>query len=119
MPDVAFFVDLESRVWDALVSGDATADRALLSSDFVGVYPTGFADRDDHAGMLTGGPTMAEFTIRHARLIEVSASTVMLCYRADFRRAGGTQTETMYISSLWAEREGRWVNTFSQDTPAA
>jgi hypothetical protein len=118
VPDLAFFVELESRVWNALVRGDAAGDRAMLSNDFVGVYPSGFADRDDHAGMLADGPTMAEYAIRDARLVDVSDTTVMLCYRAEFRRAGGTRTETMYISSLWAERDGRWLNTFSQDTPA-
>ena len=119
MHDVEFFVGLESRVWEALATGDANADRALLSSDFVGVYATGFADRTAHADQLTGGPTMAESTIRDAQLIEVSDTTAMLCYRADFRRAGSELTETMYISSLWCERDGRWWNTFSQDTPAS
>jgi len=40
-----FFVALESRVWDALVRGDADADADLLATDFLGVYATGFADR--------------------------------------------------------------------------
>jgi len=40
---VQFFVDLESRMWDALANCDANADHELLSADFVGVYPTGFA----------------------------------------------------------------------------
>jgi hypothetical protein len=47
---------------------------------------------------------------------------VLLCYRADYRpaRAGGPgAASTMYISSLWVERDGRWLNVFSQDTPAA
>ena len=118
MPDIEFFVELESRVWDALVRGDAAADRALLSHDFVGVYQTGFADRDAHAAQLDAGPTMAQYAIRDARLIDVSDTTAMLCYRADYRRAAGTMTETMFISSLWTERDGRWLNTFSQDTPA-
>jgi hypothetical protein len=118
VPGIEFFVELESRVWDALVRGDAAADREMLSSDFVGVYPTGFADRDDHAGMLADGPTMSEYAILDARLVDVSDAKVMLCYRADFRRAGDTRTETMFISSLWTERDGRWWNTFSQDTPA-
>ena len=115
-----FFVDLETRVWEALATGDPDADRELLSSDFVGVYPSGFADLADHAGQLAGGPTMAEYAISDARLIRVAPSNVMLCYRADYRsiRDGVPGAdEAMYISSLWVERDGRWWNTFSQDTP--
>lgn len=113
-----FFVDLESRVWDALARGDAAADRELLSSDFVGVYPTGFADRADHVGEVSDGPSVASYAIEDARLIEVSADAVMLCYRAEYQRPGREQGETMFISSLWVQRDGRWWNTFSQDTPA-
>ncbi len=115
---IDFFVDLESQVWEALLAGDIAADEALLTTDFAGVYPTGFADRTDHAGELADGPTVAAYTINDARLIRVSAAAVMLCYRADARRVSGPD-ETMYISSLWVERDGRWQNVFSQDTPAS
>ncbi len=114
-----FFVDLESAVWDALVSGDADADRALLSDDFVGVFPTGFANRADHADELADGPSIASYAITDARLIDVSADAALLCYRADYRLPGHSTAQVMFISSLWVRREGRWWNTFSQDTPAA
>jgi hypothetical protein len=114
-----FFVDLESAVWDALVTGDADADRALLSEDFVGVFPTGFANRADHADELADGPSIATYTITDARLIDASEDAVLLCYRAEYRRPSQSAAEVMFISSLWVQREGRWWNTFSQDTPAA
>jgi hypothetical protein len=119
---VEFVVALESRVWDALVHGDSDADHALLARDFLGVYPTGFADRAGHADQLADGPTVASYAIAEAQLIHVSPMAVVLCYRADYRRLlGGVaqRPETMYVSSLWVERDGRWLNVFSQDTPAA
>jgi hypothetical protein len=118
---VEFFVALESLVWEALACGDASADRELLGSDFVGVYPTGFATRSDHADELVDGPTVATYVITDPRLIRLTESAVMLCYRAEYRRLKGGlpgEEETMYVSSLWIERDGRWWNTFSQDTPA-
>jgi hypothetical protein len=114
------FIRLETEVWRALVSGDAVADARLLAEDFLGVYPTGFADRSDHVGQLNAGPTVDEFTLSHERLLVLSDSVVLLAYRADYRRAPraeGTELETMYVSSLWCRRGGRWVNVFSQDTP--
>ena len=115
---IEFFVDLESEVWDALATGDAAADEALLTSDFTGVYPTGFADRGEHAGELANGPTVASYSINDARLIRLAPSAVLLCYRADYRRVSGSEA-TMYISSLWTEHDGTWRNVFSQDTPAS
>lgn len=112
-----FFVDLESGVWDTQVSGDPHAQRELLSADFLGVYPSGFANRDEHAEQLSDGPITASYSITDARLIEVSEDSVLLCYRADHQPSGQDETETMYISSLWVERDGRWWNTFSQDSP--
>ncbi|MCP2263077.1 DUF4440 domain-containing protein [Promicromonospora thailandica] len=120
MPDrtTDFFVALETRVWDALVAGDPDADRALLSEDFVGLYPTGFATRDEHAAELADGPTVTSYRITQERVVEVAPGSVLLCYRADYEPAGGGEPEAMYVSSLWVERDGRWWNTFSQDCTA-
>lgn len=117
-PRVQFFINLESRVWGALIDGDADADRELLSDDFVGLYPTGFANRADHTGQLVDGPSIASYSITAARLIEVSKDAVMLCYRAEYQRPQRNTGEAMFISSLWLRRDGRWQNTFSQDSPA-
>ncbi|MGD9997969.1 MAG: DUF4440 domain-containing protein [Ilumatobacteraceae bacterium] len=121
-PSLEHFVGLESQVWQALLDGDADADRSLLTDDFVGLYPTGFATRDEHAGQLTEGPTMAEYAISEARSIELSEDAVLLCYRADYRktrRGEPGEPEAMYVSSLWVERDGVWLNSFSQDTPTS
>ncbi len=119
--DIEFVLALETEVWEALARGDGDTDRALLSDDFVGLYPTGFADRSEHADQLADGPTVASYSITEARLILVSPVAAMLCYRADYEpvRGGVAQgPRTMFVSSLWMERDGIWLNVFSQDTPA-
>jgi hypothetical protein len=118
--DLATFVELETRVWDALRRGDADEDARLLADDFLGVYPSGFADRSDHVGQLANGPTVAEFALHEARLMVLSDDNVMLAYRAEYRRihAGVPgPLESMYITSLWSRRDGNWRNVFSQDSP--
>lgn len=116
MADLDFFLALETRVWQALVTGDAGADAALLAPDFLGVYSTGFAGRDAHAGQLDGGPTVARFTISDARLLPLGPGRALLAYLADYTRIGAQEPEAMYVSSIWEERDGVWRNTFSQDT---
>ena len=122
-PGIADLVRLETEVWRALAEGDGPADARLLSDDFLGVYPTGFADRSEHVAQLDGGPTVTAYELSDERLLVLSDSVVLLSYRADFRRPSDSsapgELETMYISSLWCLRDGRWVNVFSQDTPAS
>jgi len=48
----------ERAVWAALMRGDKAADLALLSPDFLGVYPSGFADRAEHAMQCDDGPSV-------------------------------------------------------------
>ena len=116
--NTGFFVSLETRVWEAPASGDGAADRALLSEDFLGVYPSGFADRDDHASQLADGPTVVSYEIRDPRLRVLSDDHVLLSYEASWGRAVGADPDIVYISSLWSRVDGEWVNVFSQDTPA-
>lgn len=119
--DVDNLLKLERRVWDALVEGDVEADTELLAEDFVGVYPTGFANRSDHVAQLSDGPSVSSYVLSEPRRLHVSDRAVMLSYRADFHRVsdvGDEPPEVMYISSLWCQRGDRWVNTFSQDTPS-
>jgi hypothetical protein len=116
-PALSEILNLEKQVWMALVEGNAIADRALLSADFLGVYPTGFANRDDHVGQFADAPTMAEFELSDERLRVLTPDIVLLSYKADYLRPGATTREAMLISSLWERRNDVWVNSFSQDTP--
>jgi hypothetical protein len=113
---IELFLSLENQVWNALVAGDGAADGALLSEDFLGVYPSGFANRSQHTGQLANGPTIAAFEISESQVRVVSETAVLLSYRADYRRTEG-DPEVMLISSLWCLRDDRWFNVFSQDTP--
>lgn len=121
IPTLDEILACERAVWEALVQGDAAADAAALSEDFVGLYPTGFSDRDDHVGQLSGGATVARYRLSETRLVVAGPVFALLAYRADYRRPDGAKGEVMYVSSLWrraAEAPGGWVNLFSQDTPA-
>lgn len=120
MPDLAAFLALETKVWEALVKGDNDADAALLTPDFLGVYPSGFAGRADHSGQLGNGPVMARYRFDQARLRTIGRDHALLSYRASYRRVGqGACSEVMFITSLWQRTDAGWLNSFSQDTPAA
>lgn len=118
-PQPQYFIRLERQVWQALVDGDADADRSLLADGFLGVYPDGFARRDEHVAQFAAAPTVSWFSIERSHDIELGDDAHLLCYEARFRRPGSDELHRMYVSSLWQRIDGRWVNTFSQDTPAS
>jgi len=107
----------ERAVWQALVTGDAAADVALLAEDFLGVYPDGFSGRDGHSGQLADGPTVASYAISEEHLRPLGPDHMLYAYRANYRRVGATTSEDMLVSSIWEKRDGGWINIFSQDTP--
>jgi hypothetical protein len=117
--DIEQFIRLETEVWEALATGDGDADGRLLSDDFLGVYTVGFADRAAHVAQLADGPTVIDYSLSETRLMALSDDMALLAYRAEFRRTGEEHPESVLISSIWQERQGRWVNIFSQDTPSA
>ena len=108
----------ETAVWEALVTGDAAADAAALSADFLGVYPDGFAGKADHCGQLADGPTVARYRLTEAQVKPLGADHALLAYRARYVRVGRAEEEEMYVSSIWQRDGTGWVNVFSQDTPA-
>lgn len=120
-PLLAEILALETLVWEALVQGDADADAEadaqMLTSDFLGVYPSGFSGKADHCGQLQDGAAMADYRLSDARLRRISAGAVLLSYRAAYLPAGATEWKSMLISSLWEKDADGWRNSFSQDTP--
>lgn len=110
-------MELEHQVWRALQTADMAADEALLSEDFIGVYPSGFADRAEHSGQLTSGPSVSEYDLTNARLLKISPTAAVLSYRAIYSGWGQKDRREMFVSSIWQKRDGIWRNIFSQDTP--
>lgn len=118
-PDLNFFLELESQVWAALASGDQRADESLLADQFLGVYSSGTAGKAEHAAQLLNGPTVAEYSLTEAKVMALAEDVVLLTYRAQFtRKPADRDQETMYITSIWQQSDGHWLNIFSQDTPA-
>jgi len=116
--DIATEVEAAERaVWEALRRGDRAADLAALSPDFLGVYPSGFATRADHAAQLDDGPSVTGYSLSGITVREVAPALVLIAYRACYSRTGEPEA-AMYVSSLWRRGPKGWQNSFSMDCPA-
>jgi hypothetical protein len=106
----------ETAVWDALASGDAPADAALLADDFLGVYASGMAGKSSHVDPLRDGPTVDRYVLSEVTTRALTSELVLIAYRADFTRQPGGDEESMYVTSIWRHDGSTWRNVFSQDT---
>jgi hypothetical protein len=118
MNEASFFLELESKVWDALVAGNIKADEELLADDFLGVYSSGIAGKEEHAAQLMEGPTVANYSLSDARIMILAEDTALLSYLARWTRIANGKQEAMYITSIWKKTNQLWLNIFSQDTKA-
>lgn len=119
--DKNHFISLETKVWDALVNGDIETEKQLIADDFLGIYETGFSDKDEYLSQLEDGPSIEWYKISNSRIILEGATSAALTYQADFISSINRESkikETMYVTSIWSLRNGKWVNTLSQDTLA-
>ena len=116
--DIDSLLLLENTVWQALVTGDASEDARMLEDGFLGVYDTGYSDKDGHVGQLNAGPTVVHYDLSDARLLVLGEGVLLLAYKADFTRVGRDRPETLYVSSVWRKTAQGWRNIFSQDTAA-
>jgi hypothetical protein len=118
---IELILKLETEVWEALRTGDSRRDGHMLSEDFLGVYPTGFANKAEHVGQLKNGPTVLSYELTSPRIVDLGENRFILAYKAIWIRLKNgvaRPREVMFVSSVWEYRADRWFNTFSQDTPA-
>jgi len=95
-------------------------DAEMLSDDFVGVYSTGIWNKSQHCKQLEAGPVVAKYELQNPIIQSRPDGSVMLIYSATYTPLKNGEIEAerkMYVSSLWENRGGRWLNVFSQDTP--
>lgn len=116
------FIEYEKEVWEAFCTGDELRDKTALTEDFLGVYETGYSDREAHCAQLRNGPIASSYELSEERLMPLSEDIVLLTYLATWKRQlpeGAGPEEKMYISSIWKRNGDDWKNIFSQDTPMA
>lgn len=89
----------ETAVWQALVDGNIGADADALDDGFLGVYPSGFADKATHVGQLADGPTIAAFALSDLRIMQLSATHVVLSYHACYNSPAARMRRCMSVRS--------------------
>ncbi len=110
---------LERKELDAIKDGNMTAFAGLLADDAVFVNSRGFGDKA-LVVKNTSAFKLIEYSMDEVKIVPLSANAGLIAYKLTEKgNAHGKEISgVVYASAVWAEREGKWVCLFSQETPA-
>jgi hypothetical protein len=104
---------------DCLKTGDLAAFAALTADEAVFVDGHGPADKAQVVKN-TSEFRLDGYTIEDVKLVPLSSKSGLLAYTiTESGTSHGKQFKAkVYVSSIWAERKGKWLCLFSQETSA-
>jgi hypothetical protein len=113
-------VSQERKELESLKTGDMNLFASLLAEDAVFLDDHGAATKAEVV-QHTAGFRLTEYSMEDVRFVQVSANSGLITYKITEKgNSNGREfSAQVYISALWAERAGKWVCLFSQETTAA
>lgn len=109
----------EREELDALETGNMQAFANLLAEEAVFVDARGPVSKAEVVKN-TAEFRLSEYAMQEVRFVPLSSKSGLIAYRLFEKGAshGREFAGTVYVSSLWAERNGKWLCLFSQETAA-
>lgn len=111
----------ETALWNAWKEKNAKPFQAWLSADSVMVGDGGVSGKADVAKEISSmNCEIRSFSLTDWKLTMVDGDAALLTYKGmqDGTCAGTALPPSVWASSLWINRRGRWLAAFHQETPA-
>jgi hypothetical protein len=113
-------VALEKRTWELWQKHDKKGFAALMDNDFIAIDTHGVAAKAQNVAdidnLIKESYELSDFQIH-----PISAGVVLLTYQAKLKGMykGERIDGTYFVSSVWAKRQGKWLNVLYHETKAA
>lgn len=109
----------ETKLWDAWKNKDSKPFQMWLTSDGVMVGEQGVGMKADVVKMMASMPCeVKSYTLSDWKIAMVDADAAMLTYKgAADGTCMGQPIPTVWASSLWVNRKGKWMAFSHQETP--
>jgi hypothetical protein len=109
----------ENALWSAWKNKDAKPFQMWLSADSVMVGDQGIGTKKDITEMMANMPCeIKSFTLSDWKLAMVNANAALITYKGSAEgTCGGQAIPTVWASSLWVNRKGKWLAFSHQETP--
>jgi len=113
----------EKQMWEAWKNKDMSPFKEQLTDDTVMVDMTGITQGKDKAvDFMTKNPCdVKSYSLGDIKVDWLDKDTALVTYKADTdATCGGQKTPpTVYASSIWVKKNGKWQGAFHQETAAA
>ena len=109
----------ETALWNAWKNKDAKPFHMWLSADSVMVGDQGVGTKKEVTEMMASMPCeIKSFTLSDWKLAMVDADAAVITYKGVAEgTCGGQPIPTVWASSLWVNRRGKWLAFSHQETP--
>ena len=104
---------------ESLKTGDIAHFGELTAEDAVFVDPHGIASKAEVMKNVAAF-RLTDFVMEDVKFLQVSEKAGLISYKLTEKGVtrGKEFTATVFVSSIWAERGGKWLCEFSQETAA-
>ena len=110
---------LERQELEALKSGDWDAFSNLFADDATFLDARGFAGKKEVLQHVSD-VRVVDYSMEDIRVRPLSPDTALIAYKLKQKGTshGNEFVSQAYASAVWAERGGRWLCIFTQESPA-
>jgi len=111
---------LETKLWEGWKNKDMKPFRSYIAADAVMIGDSGTANKDQALEDLSAPCEVRSYSLSNMDISKISAGTYLLTYKAaqDATCGGTAIPPTIWASSVWVMRNGRWRVFSHQETPA-
>ena len=111
----------EKKLWEAWKNKDPKPFKANLSADAVMIGNDGVAGKNDIVKEIGSMPCeVKSYELSDFKITFLNAATALLTYKGvAVGTCAGTAIPTVWASSVYVNRGGRWLNASHQETPVA
>jgi len=113
-------IALERQTNEAVNKKDVKMLEAIVPADSLIVTEKGIEDRAGFFKTFVDECTVKSFSMDNTKFVRLDKNTVMIAYKytQDAICSGQPAPSSLWISSLYSKRGGKWLNTFFSLTPA-
>jgi Domain of unknown function (DUF4440) len=110
----------EKKLWEAFKNKDPKPFKTTLSADSVGVGEMGVQSKADLLKEITsGGCDIKSFSLSDFKLTTIDGNAAVLTYKGVTEgTCGGKAIPTVWSSTVYVRRSGKWWAVAHQETPA-